>query len=57
MLTITTPMGTVVHDNLEDAIGMLRASHENGFPIAIDFRQSHGGHNGHPATCSGECGV
>lgn len=40
MLTITTPLGTVVHSDVEAAIELLRASIENGFPIAIDFRQS-----------------
>jgi hypothetical protein len=57
MLTIETPMGVVVHNDLNAAIDLLRASVENGFPIAIDFRQSHGGHSGHPAICHGECGV
>lgn len=37
MLTITTPMGTVTHDRLEDAIELLRASVENGFAITIAF--------------------
>lgn len=57
MLTIQTPLGVVVHSNLDAAIELLRASVENGFPIAIDFRQSHGGHAGHPSFCDGSCGV
>jgi hypothetical protein len=36
MLTITTPLGTVTHDRLEDAIALLRSSVENGFPITIE---------------------
>jgi hypothetical protein len=59
MLTITTPMGTVTHNRIDDAVELLRTSIDNGFPITITYagHPAHGAFHGHPAGCSGECGV
>lgn len=59
MLTITTPMGTVRHDRIEDAVELLRVSVLNGFPITIVYANNNCTNGIHASGPSGfcECGV